>query len=104
MKLWNSRLLELRSRKSSPWNLPTLNNTLACLKNKKARDPHGLVNELFKEGLIGIDLKIALLLMFNGMKEDQIIPPFLTYGNITSIYKNKGSHNSQNVQDKKGFV
>ena len=101
MKLWDSRLLELRKQKSTPWSLATLNNTLACLKNNKARDPHGIINELFKEGLIGIDLKVALLLMFNGMKEDQTIPPFLTYGNITSIHKNKGSR--LNLNNERGI-
>ena len=70
MKLWDARLLELRKQKSPPWDLSVMNKTLSCLKNNKARDPNGLINELFKEGLIGIDLKVALILMFNSMKQD----------------------------------
>ena len=50
-----------------------------------------MLNELFKEGVIGSDLKIALLHLFNGIKSSQIIPEFMKLSNITSLYKNKGS-------------
>ena len=48
-------------------------------------------NELFKDGCIGSDLELALLTMFNGIKDHQDIPPFFNLSNITSLYKNKGS-------------
>ena len=35
----------------------------------------GGLNEIFKEGAIGIDLKKALLILFNGIKDNQVIPP-----------------------------
>ena len=61
------------------------------LKNNKMFDPNGMLNELFKEGFIGSDLKKALLLLSNGCKANQYIPNYMTVSNITSIYKNKGS-------------
>ena len=54
-------------------------------------DPNGMVNELFKEGCIGRDLKEALTRLLNGVKTNQLIPMFMNLSNITTIYKNKGS-------------
>ena len=50
-----------------------------------------MINEVFKSGCIGSDLKEALLDLFNGIKSNQHIPMFMTLSNITTIYKNKGS-------------
>ena len=71
--------------------MANLDTVLSSLKRNKSRDPNGMVNELFKEGLIGHDLKYALLLMFNRIKAHLEIPSFLLLSNITSIYKGKGS-------------
>ena len=68
-----------------------LDKVLIKLKNNKTMDPNGMVNEIFKAGCIGSDLKKALLLLLNGSKANQLIPIFMTLSNITSIYKNKGS-------------
>ena len=68
-----------------------LDTVLGSLKNNKSMDPNGMVNEVFKAGCIGTDLKEAFLVMFNGIKTDQFIPMFMILSNITSIYKNKGS-------------
>ena len=54
-------------------------------------DPNGIVNEIFKSGCIGSDLKEALFLLFNGVKAEQFIPMFMNLSNITSIHKNNGS-------------
>ena len=64
---------------------------LKGLKNNKCIDPVGMINEIFKNGCIGQDLKEALLLLFNGIKDTQVIPPIMTLANITTIFKNKGS-------------
>ena len=53
-------------------------------------DPVGMINEVFKAGCIGQDLKEALLMLFNGVKISQVIPNLMTLANITTIYK-KGS-------------
>ena len=69
-----------------------LEEALGDLKNNKARDDEGLLNEIFKMNVIGDDLKKSLLLMFNRLKEKQVIPLFMNYANIniTTVPK-KGS-------------
>ena len=91
MKLWSSRLENLRMKKSKDWSLDELNKALKCLRNNRARDSHQMISELFKEGTGGEDLKKSLLLLFNGAKSSLIIPDFLTQCTITSINKKKGS-------------
>ena len=50
-----------------------------------------MINEIFKEGLIGQDLENALLLLCNGIKDTFHIPEFMIKQNICTIFKNKGS-------------
>ena len=50
-----------------------------------------MINELFKPGVIGQDLKKAILALMNGMKKFLEIPSFMQLSNITTIYKMKGS-------------
>ena len=91
MELWTSRLENLKECKSSDWTMKNLEEELYNLKNNKTMDPHGMINEVFKKDCIGIDLKKALLLLFNGIKSNMLVPSFMTFSNITTIYKNKGS-------------
>ena len=90
-ELWQSRLKELRIKKTAPWNRTQLREALKSLKNNKSIDPNGMINELFKEGCIGEHLEDSLLKLFNGIKENFYIPEFLARENICTIYKNKGS-------------
>ena len=60
------------------------------LKTNKTRDNDGLINEIFKKDVIGQDLKASLLIMFNKIKEEKLIPVFMNVANITTIPK-KGS-------------
>jgi hypothetical protein len=60
------------------------------LKNNKSRDPEGLINEIFKKGVIGDDLKLSLLSMFKKARRDKIIPILMNYDNIMTVPK-KGS-------------
>ena len=46
--LCHKRLELAASRKSSPWQQKELIKVLSKLKNGKSRDPHGLINEIFK--------------------------------------------------------
>ena len=78
------------SNKSKKWTMLDLEEALGDLKNNKARDDEGLLNEIFKMNVIGDDLKKSLLLMFNRLKEKQVIPLFMNYANITTVPK-KGS-------------
>ena len=91
MELWLSRLEYLKETKTSCWKMNELEKVLKGLKNNKCMDPVGMINETFKEGAIGADLKEALLMLFNGIKENQFIPPIMTLANISTIYKNKES-------------
>ena len=89
-QLWQKRLKYSEQNKSAEWSETQLLKTLASLKNNKSRDPHGLVNELFKPDVIGQDLLQSLLMLFNQVKETQIIPDFMELCDIVGIYKGKG--------------
>ena len=64
-----------------------LENALKRLKTNKCRDPHGILNDIFKDGYAGYGLKDALLSFFNTVKNNLFIPDFLKWANITSIKK-----------------
>ena len=95
-ELWESRMIELIHSKSEPWSLPDLRKVLKSLKNNKTMDPNGMINEIFKPGIIGTDLEVGLLDLFNKIKENLFVPEFMNLQNITSIYKSKGSRMDMN--------
>ena len=68
-ELFELRLELAKNNKSQPWTMGDLEKALKGLKSDKARDPNGLVNELFKEGIAGRDLKLSLLKFLNRIKE-----------------------------------
>ena len=90
-ELWASRLKELMRRKTSDWTFNDLRTAIKSLKSNKATDPSNMISELFKPSCMGEDLEKALLLLFNGMKSNMVVPDFIQHQNITSIYKKKGS-------------
>ena len=63
---------------------------LSALKSNKSRDPHGLVRDIFKPGVIGENLEDSLLTLMNRVREYCLIPEFIRWANITSLYKGKG--------------
>ena len=67
-----------------------LDKALKALKKDKARDPNGWVNEIFKEGVAGRDLKCSMLIFFNRMKTENKIPQFFRKADVATIYKGKG--------------
>ena len=91
MKLWSLRCETLRSKKSPAWPQKALDNVLKNMKNNKSRDPHGLLNEILKPGVCGNDLKLGILHLVNGVKENFHFPDYIQWANITSIYKKSGS-------------
>ena len=95
-ELWNLRFEALKSNQSRQWTVKDLDKVLKKLKNNKTRDPHGLINEIFKPGVIGKDLKFAMIDLFNGVKSEFCLPTFLQFANITTIYKKKGSRQDLN--------
>ena len=91
MKLWKLRYEILKSKKSQAWPLEALENVLKAMKNNKSRDPHGLLNEIFKPGVCGNNLKLGILNLVNGIKENFHFPDYVQWANITTIYKKSGS-------------
>ena len=81
----------LKLEKAPPWNHDDLDSVLRSLKNNKTKDPNGMINEIFKAGCIGSDMKDALTKLFNGVRANQFLPLFMALSNITSLFKNKGS-------------
>ena len=90
INLFSMRLQLPQNRKSEPWTMRELEKVLKCLKRNKARDPNGLVNELFKDGVVGKDLKLSLLTLLNKIKENNFIPDFIQLADVATIYKGKG--------------
>ena len=86
-------LTAAKANKTPPWEMKDLDKVLKKLKKNKSRDPLGLCNELFRPGVAGDDLKLALLKLMNRMKADQIFPECLELCNISSIWKRKGLRN-----------
>ena len=76
--------------KSAPWSMDDLNLVLKQLKNGKARDPNGWVNDLFGSEVAGSQLKLSMLMFFNKMKTENYIPEFIRKADIATIYKGKG--------------
>ena len=67
-----------------------LERALSSLKNNKSRDYQGFINEIFKIGVIGDNLKRSLLIMFNKLKRQKLIPKLMNFANVTTVPK-KGS-------------
>ena len=89
-KIFQFKLKIASENKSRLWTQSDLDEALKSLKTNRSRDPEGMVNEIFKQKVVGSDLKSSLLIMFNKLKEEQKIPPFMSNANITTIPK-KGS-------------
>ena len=71
------------------WTAEQLQKALDKLQTNKCQDPHGHVNELYKN--FGDDGKQSLLLMFNQIKKEILVPSKLDLSDVTVLYKNKGT-------------
>ena len=100
-ELWEIRLEELKAIKSKLWTIKDIDQVLKRLKLNKTRDPHGLINDIFRPGVIGNDLKLAMLSLFNEIKTTLQIPKILQFSNITTIWKKKGSR--QDLENDRGI-
>ena len=81
-------------RKTPPWTMKDLEAVLNYLKKNKSRDPFGYANDIFKNDVAGDDLKEAILVLVNRIKDEQVFPEALEICDISSIYKNKGDRNN----------
>ena len=89
-ELFKERLDMSKNVKTKDWTMEDLDEALKQLKSGKCRDPDGLIRELFKEGVIGEDLKKSMLILFNKIKRTRIFPSFMRKINISAIYKGRG--------------
>ena len=80
------------------WKDVDLEKVLKSLKKSQSQDILEMVNELFMPNIIGKDLKDSLLLLFNGIKNNLLIPEFFKKVFITSIPKGKKSPLDLNQQ------
>ena len=64
-----------------------IDKALVHLKNNRARDHDGYVNEIFKKEVIGKDLKKSLFHMFNRLKLARMIAVIMSDSNITLVHK-----------------
>ena len=86
-KIFKMKMALASSRKSDQWKMKDLEKALNNLKNKKARDSEGFLNEIFKLDVIGENLKASLLVLFNKLKSEQNIPQIFNVTNITTVPK-----------------
>ena len=86
-EIFEQRLKLARTEKSPPISIDELEKVLSKLKTVKSRDPKSWICDIFKEGVIGTDLKLSLLMMFNKMKDEVVVPELLRTANITSLHK-----------------
>ena len=61
----------------------------------------GLINELFKPGMMGEQMKFSTLSLMNSIKQTLVIPRNMRLSNITSIWKKKGSR--MNMSNDRGI-
>ena len=90
------RLEQSKKNKTPDWDMDDITLALKSLKNNKSPDAFGYINELFKPGVIGSDLKLAFLRLMNQIKKQQVYPSCMEACNVTSIFKNKGSKSEFN--------
>ena len=101
-ELFQQRLQLCKQNKSPKWTMEDLDAVLSSLKERKATDPTGLVNELFSSKNIGDDLKDSLLTLMNKIKENYQEPEFMSMANITSFWKGKGAKND--IENERGII
>ena len=64
-KLLGIKLNRAAKRNTLDLKMEDLENVLKGLKSNKARDPDGLIRTIFKNSIIGSNLKTSLLKLFN---------------------------------------
>ena len=64
-----------------------INKVLGYIRQNKSRDPDGLNRIIFHLKNIGLNLKESILIMFNKLKNQGIIPNFMKKATISTIPK-----------------
>ena len=102
-ELCEERLKLAKITKSTPWNSSDLKKVLKSLKKNKCKNPHGIINEIFRPGVIGQNLESSILTLVNKIKQEISIPEFMEVVNIVSIYKGRGEK-SKLLNDRGIFI
>ena len=89
--LLRKRLAISRFRKSAPWTEKDVITVMKSLKANKSKDPHGMINELFKFPNAGADLIKSITVLMNRIKEQCYDPDMVRFKIVSAIYKNCGS-------------
>ena len=87
--LYKKRILSAQSVKSPPFRMTNLETILKSLMVGKSRYPEDMVCEIFKDGVIVIDLKESILMMFNKMKQQTTFPECMKTATITTLHEKK---------------
>ena len=88
-ELFRKRVENAKTVKNCPFEMKELEDMLKCMKLGKSRDPENLVRDIFKEGVIGSDLKMSILMMVNRIKEQTAVPECMKTAHITMLHKKK---------------
>ena len=81
--VFNKRVKEAKQNLSLPFSMTELNKVLKNLTTGKCKDPDNFICDLFKDEVIGSDLRKSILLLVNNMKSQIKIPSDLKSSNIT---------------------
>ena len=90
MILFEHIITTVQNIKTKDWTLADLEVVLKELDADKAKDNEGFSNVIFKEWIIGDNLKDSLLILYNKIKNKQEIGSFLKRTNVAMVHK-KGS-------------
>ena len=90
-ELWELRFQSLKEKPTIRWSVADLEKAIKTLKSNQARDPNGMISEIFKPNNAGKDLKKAVLDLMNLVLETLCIPDYMKLADISSIFKNKKS-------------
>ena len=68
-----------KNNKTKPWTMEELDEAVKDLDKDESRDTLGHINELYRKGVAGTDLKLATLKLINLLKENQKYPKLLNH-------------------------
>ena len=84
--LFDERINLAKLNKTGPISQVKVDKVLSKVKNNKSRDPLGHINEIFKSGIGGSDIKVSITKMINKMKDEISVPDLIQIADITCIY------------------
>ena len=68
-EIFELKIEKAKTNKTEDWTIKELEAVLTEIKKGKSRDPEGMSRELFHPSIIGENLKMSILIMFNKLKK-----------------------------------